>query len=422
MEHQYPDLVLKTILKMPVPASVQVAYEEACSKFGTDKVMLTNEYEMNQKNFVMTLGNFLVSSSSYIPSPNFRTALSARSKYWLVITNYIFPNLCASIPYWKIIIHFPTATVTNENNEHIDIYDLFVSVNFTMSGRLREVLYCRTTYTKAQINAGYCHSHTPRIYDFSSVSSFNHVCLGSGPIGHTIYSLINYADRVQYKMFFIQLDTIVHSESLAGGPYIKLSSVGTRWVKPRIAPEKIFLPETKYKLALMDCVKSYLNSGRLSLGFRNGQFCLACTFDEWLIEFSDYVHKWLNTIPEKTYSFPYGRLFTEYNVSNNEVVMKNGSLGSRNFDSYQGKHILTFNGVPYYFKIIKDASTVQVQSMKLMRLQYGLYIIQYILKTINYYYGQQHKGQYATQPEMVDAFNRGNYNPGTGVSEDAFIV
>ena len=400
---------------MPTPTSVELAYEEACEKFGKDKVMLTDSESLpvDPNKFSCVLED----SSCY------SSVLSSKTGYWSNI-DVIVPRML-NIEYWKLVIHFPVVTVSNESNERIEIYDLFACVGFTLSGRVASISYCRTTYTQDQLNAGYCHSHTPRIYDFNSVSTLLHVCLGLGPINNTIHRLnrLDTIDRVSLKIFFIQLDTIVHSESLAGGPYIRLAYVGRLWKALEVAPQSPHLGLDKAeKEALDTCLESYLHSNRLKLGFSDGQFKLACPFDEWLIDLSDYIHKWLNTVPEemKTH-FPYNRLFKYYYVSNNTIVVKNSTNGNRNMSSYVGREILKFNGVPYSFQIKAAPYEVEVKKMTLLGASLGSFLLQQILKIVNYYYEQEPKEEFKDRQQLLTAANAGNCTPGKNASDTAYF-
>ena len=83
----------------------------------------------------------------------------------------------------------------------------------------------RSIYTEAEVKAGYVHSHVPsRSPDHLNV--FNTPCLGTGPIKSTISILNKEFDENQWLLFCRQLDQYVHTESLIGVPYIRMSRVG----------------------------------------------------------------------------------------------------------------------------------------------------------------------------------------------------
>lgn len=136
------------------------------------------------------------------------------------LTSIIFPN--TTIP---IIIYFPKVRVTNENDKFVDIDDLYVRVTIDRFGKLTGCFeMIRGTYTFAQFNSGYAHSHLPRV-DVNNITKWKNPCLGTGPIRDTINTLWNINDPNIWGLFAFELSKYVTIESLAGIPYIRLESI-----------------------------------------------------------------------------------------------------------------------------------------------------------------------------------------------------
>ena len=132
---------------------------------------------------------------------------------------------------WDIIVYFPEVTVTNEKHQAVKIYDLFAKVPIREDGvHLYDKFYLmRSTYTHAQAISGYTHSHIPRS---TSLGDWGIPCLGTGPINSTIYTLEHISESFEeikpfWELFCRELDEYTQVESLSGGPYIRMETIGT---------------------------------------------------------------------------------------------------------------------------------------------------------------------------------------------------
>lgn len=125
-----------------------------------------------------------------------------------------------------ILVHFPEVRVTNENNRCIDLKDLFAEVTIGYDGTLFGTFKLnKATYDIAQWKSCYIHSHVNSLY-YNRVAEFKDPCLGNGPIKSTILRLHSAYNEDDWKLFCLELQKYVQTESLAGGPYIKLENVG----------------------------------------------------------------------------------------------------------------------------------------------------------------------------------------------------
>lgn len=133
-------------------------------------------------------------------------------------------------PEYSIIIWFPIATITNEYNKKTTVKDLYVKIMVNQLGRLIGTFGInKATYNDKEWISGYVHSHVPVLNSYREIpdiSRFNQPCLGSGPIRGTCMLLIHTFDIDRWRLFAFELDKYIHTESVAGVPYIKLESIG----------------------------------------------------------------------------------------------------------------------------------------------------------------------------------------------------
>lgn len=129
----------------------------------------------------------------------------------------------------NIIIHWDKITITSENDNTHEILDLYARIRLTVSGRYMDVKLIRSTFTKDEATAGYVHSHVVRA---NGRVEFEPPCFGKGPIRNTITSLAQDYDEDLWRLFFVELDRFVRVESLSGGPYIRMSSIGAKSLNP----------------------------------------------------------------------------------------------------------------------------------------------------------------------------------------------
>lgn len=132
---------------------------------------------------------------------------------------FIYPTINT-----KVTIYFPKTRITNEEEQFIDIYDTFIRLSVTAAGYIQDMFeILRTTYTIGQYKRGYCHSHVcpGNLKEFSS-----RICLGNGPLKSLMAECsTQHPSRDKYLLFCRHLDLFLQTESLTGGPYIKLTDV-----------------------------------------------------------------------------------------------------------------------------------------------------------------------------------------------------
>lgn len=124
-----------------------------------------------------------------------------------------------------VLIHWDTVTVSNENNDTVEIKDLFGLVVVTSEGKLRDYpVFTRSTFTTRQFRKGYIHSHV-RPFHRDDIGDFKGCCFGSNPMRNTLAALMVSYDEMNWRMFCVELEAFTQVESLIGGPYIRMTNL-----------------------------------------------------------------------------------------------------------------------------------------------------------------------------------------------------
>lgn len=194
-----------------------------------------------------------------------------------------------SILKGEIIVWFPKVTVENEYGKKHDIYDLFVKIEITSLGTMQHSFEIkRTSFSIAELKIGYVHSHTPSKRNISSIKVFDHVCLGTGPIRNTISRLRFDNDENLWLLFCTELGLYVRTESLAGGPYIRMSQLGngnllkfTDFNTPILCR---ILDSREAKTNIKKAARLLLEKGELKFSYYKNRYCLGETFNDVLIK------------------------------------------------------------------------------------------------------------------------------------------
>lgn len=128
--------------------------------------------------------------------------------------------------WYYILVYYPEVYIKNECDTKHLLKDLFVKVKLQDNGKLKEQFtITRATFSKDEIRANYLHSHVNGIPE--RLKDFQLSCLGRGPIYNTINTLMTDSyDEEMWKLFCLELDRYIKTESLKGIPYKKISNIG----------------------------------------------------------------------------------------------------------------------------------------------------------------------------------------------------
>lgn len=302
-----------------------------------------------------------------------------------------------------LYIRFPKVTVTNEDDKSVDIDELYVLVPINGDGTLRrEFSMVRSSYPIIQWLSGYSHSHLPSL-NTKSVPHFAYPCLGNGPLRPTQDNLRHKFNIDMWGLFAFELEKYVTQESLLGGPYIKLESIGksseATEIKLCYRDELHFLCDN---IDFRDFLISYCSHTNLNVSYKEGQYDLGITDVNFVISLSDYFIKWYNNkVAEGVYYTTLINLI-DNNILNKVIIDGNKVYSNaiiRNIDSIQsleGTHLtrssnsdedFIFKGKPVKLHIDGNLNIKSKNYTLLLNTGICSYMLTKILEVINNKYG-----------------------------------
>lgn len=320
-----------------------------------------------------------------------------------------FIRHCIKTSY--ILIHFPDVIVTNENNNSINIKDLFVKVKVSVTGSLIGTFaMIRTSYFAKQFINDYMHSHIDGIFDkygeanpndrFAEDISFLYPCLGSGPIKNTCTTLnVEFNDDI-WKLFCYELSLYVKNESLEGIPYRRLEnvhSVNKRELEyssiinniVNITTDSILLLSENF---ILDLIRLIIFNPNFRLVLQGNYWVLGIPIDKAVLLFSDMFIKQFNAEygdtakPSKDIIL---RHFCKKNViyTNNKFYTEGSEeVDNEKINLCQGMPLFYFKGKLQYLTIEVDAPTETDLRVTVLRPVVFYNLLYQIIKLFNFYY------------------------------------
>lgn len=302
-------------------------------------------------------------------------------------------------PY--IYVWWPTVTVTNENGRSVVIQDLYAKITVSLDGTIpfeqNGFKMLRSTFSFLQFKEGYVHSHLPRIlHSVDEVKEWRNPCLGSGPIRQTILDLHTSNEEALWMLFCQELSLYVTVESLAGGPYFRLEEIGRGTYNYKYGGYHFgnfqlptFYPLTNTSKILRDFTEYYLENGHLSFSYVNNTFVPGMPYFDFIVDISNAFIEWYNSLSDKPY--PKSRLFSthlveEVTTANRKIYNPRTAYYDLNVNDYEGTPIFTFKGKEVKLHINNVVNEDDSSKVILLSSSAADYIINNILKVINYRY------------------------------------
>lgn len=322
----------------------------------------------------------------------------------------------------RILVWWPTVTITNENNRSITVKDLYVKVLIDNEGKI-PIEYAgfkiaRSTFTRKQLLHNYVHSHaSPSFYN--EMPKFRAVCLGRGPIKDTIDSLKLECDTVMWMLFCEELARYVTVESLQGIPYVRLEGVVgcsdidyeyndySNYYSDIQYFNNVYKNNFKFGDALREFTRWYIDNCNLTFSFVNGSFVCGMSFYDYIVSVSNAFISWYNqssVSDEEVTSFILdgNRVLRQVKISNGKIY-KNNIYVTHAYDQFEGQFMFRFRGSEVLFHI-SDVDTGQEETTLLLDKQAAMYIICNILKVINYRYKNKHNESAAESTTGTSAY------------------
>lgn len=311
----------------------------------------------------------------------------------------------SKVPVYAIYVHFPHITVTNERDKSVEIDDMYAQTLVCPTGKLswfeRNLTWQRATYDKRQYYAGYKHSHLPSFEARRSnannypPTSFKRPCLGSGPINVTMTSLEDDFSEDFWFLYCRELDVAIHTESLEGGPYYKMSEIAAksnkvvtdRYKQFHFSPTGWRGVSTDYQPIISDIVKQLLQSKVLKFRYA-GQIELAMSYAEYMTCISniaiEYINAHLNTT--NIGAFVLGCMFRGYAKA--DCVEKVYFRSNAQIATYEGSTLLKFKGQDVKLTINRPEGDDVDDRGWFLNNDIAMAILQKIILIVNITYGR----------------------------------
>lgn len=299
-----------------------------------------------------------------------------------------------------ILVHFPHVRVTNEHDRFVDINHLWAKVKVMYNGTLiGGFTLNRSEYTMLHFTSDYMHSHVGDIPK-DDFTRFQSPCTGDGPINATITTLNRDFDEDMWNMFCLELSKYVTVESIAGRPYNYLERLGTRDMEAGIDRFVTYLQPHYYGDVLStdklrDFVRQFINTKKLKFNYVNGSYSIGMSLPEYIILISNEFISWYNDLFNKgevTNTFDNLKtrgLLRECIIDNGKIYYETGRTNVNNYLGYIGKKVCMFKGREITISITDIAEVRNENKSIILNIQTSLYILNVILKVLNYRYGRE---------------------------------
>lgn len=297
----------------------------------------------------------------------------------------------------RCIIWYPEITITNEREDSTIAKDLYVYFDISQEGCVSSIYMRRGTMTVTEVAHRYVHSHCPSL-SFTTENNrptmdMSYCCLGTSPLNHTLIRLVNSREDMDvWKLFFMEIDRYAHTESLSGGPYVKMSyltdSIPVNRLTYKLRQDiSDYHEEPRGYNLFKPFLDEYLNTqsiytNGLKFAWEGNRYNLAMSFDDYFLDISNKFIKWYNdhvvectksdlsVIIDKTqYCIKDGRLHIADNVN-------------ARINEVDGAHVGWFKGKEITLNVIKDNRNTH-RKLTLIRYDLAFYALSRILCAIN---------------------------------------
>lgn len=383
--------------------------------FGIDKVDMQGAWnedrlrswlEVEPVTSYLNRGNSNIASSDWdtystksimdLPQSEFEWAFSSLSCEDIIanIVNSKFRNIF-------ILVHFPYVRVTNENDRYVDINHLWAKIKITTNGTMDGGFTLnRSEYQAVHFMSDYMHSHISNIPK-SELTKFQSPCTGEGPINSTISSLHREFDSDLWQLFCLELSKYVTVESIAGRPYKYLERIGTSNMDIGVSSFTVFNTPRYWSDSIVsqdklkEFVKYFVQGNHLKFNYVNGSYSIGMSFIEFMVLISNEFIKWYNEqfndkkVTATLESLKRNYVVRECIISNGKIYYNNSRNNVNGLASYIGRKVCTFKGVEITLSIVGVPEVNDENKSIILDPQTALFILNQILKVLNYRYGRK---------------------------------
>lgn len=298
-----------------------------------------------------------------------------------------------------ILVHFPHVRVTNEHDRFVDINHLWAKVKVSYNGTLNGGFTLnRSEYTLLHIRSHYMHSHISSI-PTGDFTQFQNPCTGRGPINGTISALNRDYDEDIWNMFCLELSKYVTVESVDGIPYNYLEKLGTNDMEVGVDRFITYLSPNYYESVITpdkfrEFVRYFISSKKLKFNYVNGSYSIGMSLIEFIVLISNEFIKWYNDqfnkeeLTAKFAELKRKDILKECIIDNGKIYYETGRTNVNNYLGYIGKKVCMFKDREITISITDIAEVRNENKSIILNTQTALYILNIILKVLNYRYGR----------------------------------
>lgn len=299
-----------------------------------------------------------------------------------------------------ILVHFPHVRITNENDRYVDINHLWAKVRVLYDGTLVGGFSLnRSEYTMLHFISNFMHSHISNIPK-DNFTQFKSPCTGNGPINNTISTLNRNYDEDMWNMFCLELSKYVTVESITGRPYHYLEKLGTNNMEvgaDRFIAYTVphYYGDILFDDNLKEFVKYFISKKKLKFNYVNGSYSIGMSLPEYIILISNEFISWYNSLfNEGKVTITFDRLerrglLRECIINNGKIYYETRVNRVNDCLSYIGKKVCIFKGREITLDITDVGEIRNENKSIILDTQTALYILNIILKVLNYRYGRE---------------------------------
>lgn len=207
-------------------------------------------------------------------------------------------------------------------------------------------------------------------------------------------------------------------ESISGGPYHRMETIGNKsqissyrnYDFSRVNKNEFLSLFTNDNLK--EFIQYYLKHGHLSLRYINNTFTWGMPYYEYIIDISnsfiDFYNKFYSTTDQNLNNCFTNGILKQVVVANGKFYNEgeNRDFNISNLDSYQGKRVLTFKGKEICTTIIDNKQDNESTPTTVISSSLAMYILQKILRTINFRYKNEYNNKNGRNQEGTPACER----------------
>lgn len=313
---------------------------------------------------------------------------------------------------FSITVKFPEVTITNEQGNSVQAKNIYALIPLSIRyDRNRDDSFVimtnaftlsRSHYPESHILSDYMHSHCNGLPFVDGRDAFLSCCLGSGPIRRTISTLCAEYNLHVWQLFCFELEAFVQTESLAGGPWRRMSNISStpytyRDIDNRFTVQNSLGATDALYETFKDFITYFIRNNKLPFNYIDGCYGIAMSYLDFALLVSNEFIKWMNR-EDNPYrnelvmgDLKAHKVLDRYIIIDNRIhiVSGHGNNSVATIEYLKDKFLFSFKGQPVKIEIVSDLEETCTTTNLLSNTAIG-YIATLITKSVNYFYGNKH--------------------------------